>query len=92
MIAIFRGWLIMENEANERNEMNANSHRHGRAPAILRRWNADDSITLNARGKKLMTFRGYDAVHQADAFIRGWFGEQPHRVRTIFTESKKTAI
>ena len=60
-----------------------------RPPAILRRWNADNSITLNASGKKLMTFRGYDAPDQADCFIKGWFGNYTPRVRTIFTESKK---
>lgn len=76
--------LLWKMKLRERNEMTAY-----RAPAILRRWNADNSITLNASGKKLMTFRGYDAVEQADHFIKGWFGDQPHRVRTIFTESKK---
>jgi len=54
--------------------------------ALVARWNKDLSITLYCRGRKVARYEtgSLGAKESAEAFISGWFGDHPKRVRWVF--------
>ena len=63
--------------------------------AIHAVWNIDLSVTLFSAGKKLIRFNYNNSFSDprgsAEAYISGWFGENPRNVRWSFPTSKKVA-
>ncbi|UUV43260.1 hypothetical protein RCCWILLIS_88 [Rhodobacter phage RcCWillis] len=62
-----------------------------RKPAKLsKRWNADGSITLYCRGRKVERFTGSSASESVKHFAAGWYGDHPIRWgKSKFAKSKK---
>lgn len=55
--------------------------------ALTARWNKDLTITLYCQGRKVFRTRKgahRDPREEIAAFLDGWFGEHPNKVRWIY--------